>query len=279
MVDPGFEHAGQRVEPGAARRQVDDRVVACLAVPIDRGVVRIEHIELDHARWRLRLGEQPAEVAEAAGRGVHLDDLLIGGEHRTLVQRDDLRPEQQLAGVIGKGLRHVAVHGETAHAQRLGAVEQTAQRGVHQLVDEQRRYVDARRHEEPQIAVLDDAGGDQAVAEIEHHAIVLARVRIGQRGQTLGRDRLARIVDQRGVQRALGVAGFVDRREFWPRDVGAQEVVGDGELAVVAPRQQVIAGIAPEIGHRETGPWSCGARAGHRDGSRSPTASPWRGAK
>ncbi len=78
-------HARQRVEPGAARGQVDDRVVARLAVPVDRGVVRIEHVELDHARRRLRLREQPAEVAEAAGRGVHFDDFLVGGEHRALV--------------------------------------------------------------------------------------------------------------------------------------------------------------------------------------------------
>ncbi len=151
------------------------------------------------------------------------------------MDRDRLRAEQQLA---------------RPRAERLGALENAAQTDVDEMIDEQRRHRDVRLEEQPEIAVLDRARGDEAVAEGKHRRVVLARVGIGERREPRGGHRRPRRRHELGVQRALVRARLGDRPQLGPREIAAQEVVGDRELAVGAPRKQVIAGVAPEIGHR-----------------------------
>src|SRR3546814_3829687 len=55
------------VEPGAGEVQVQHGVVAAVAAPVDPRVVFVEHVELDGAQRRLRLGHQPPQAAEATG--------------------------------------------------------------------------------------------------------------------------------------------------------------------------------------------------------------------
>ena len=121
---------------------------------------------------------------------------------------------------------------------------------VQQLVDEERRYRRARRcKEQVQIAILERRRGGEAVAETEQHRVVVARVCVGEPGNVRRRHRAARIVEQGCVQGALGRAGFGHRLHLRAHDIGAQEVVGDGEAAVGVGPQQAVAGRAPEIGH------------------------------
>ncbi len=100
-----------------------------------------------------------------------------------------------------------------------------------------------------QVALLDGAGGDQPIAEIQDQGVVLARVRVGEPGQPPVRDRLARVGDQRLVQGALGGAGLLDRAHFRALEVGAQEIVADREAPLGRARHEVITRVAPKIRH------------------------------
>ena len=62
---PGLDHAAQRIQRRAAVGQADHRVVARLALPVERGVGAVEHVEVDLGEVALRLDDQPADAAVA----------------------------------------------------------------------------------------------------------------------------------------------------------------------------------------------------------------------
>jgi hypothetical protein len=136
-----------------------------------------------------------------------------------------------------------------ARAHRIvAAIEDVARDDVRHLVDEQRRDRDAAAvGEQLDIAALDRAGGDQPVAKRGPETVVVAAVRIRERGDPVGADGEPGIVDQSLVQCDLGGAGFLDGLHLGPPQIGAQERVGDGELARIVAREQPVAGGAPEI--------------------------------
>ena len=78
------------------------------------------------------LAQQAAEITQARGVVQQVDGVAVGGEHAAFLQADALRPEQQLRGAGFEGARCFAG----------AAVEQTAQQGLHEQVDEQRRRID-----------------------------------------------------------------------------------------------------------------------------------------
>ena len=82
---------------------------------------------------------------------------------------------------------------------------------------------------------------------------VLARIRVGDRGDLARLDRPARIGQQFAVQPALHVAGVFRRHQLGPREIGLQELVGNLEPAAVIAVEQMMAAGDPEILHRRGG--------------------------
>ena len=110
----------------------------------------------------------------------------------------------------------------------------------------------------------------QMIAERDHHLPVLARIRIGDRGDLAVADRAARIGQQRCMQRALDHAGFRRRRQLGPREIDLEESsVTTSPPPVVAVEQMMAAG-EPEILHRA----SCSPRARSRPDRPGPPAPP-----
>src|SRR5262245_11131681 len=60
MQYPRLDDAAERVQGGPAVGDADHRVVARLALPVDRGVGALEDVELDLGEIALRLDDQPA---------------------------------------------------------------------------------------------------------------------------------------------------------------------------------------------------------------------------
>ena len=80
-----------------------------------------------------------------------------------------------------------------------------------------RRDVHAFAAEQSRVRRLERARRSQALAEAQPDAVVLARVRVGDRVELAGGDRAARLRHQRVVQRELGGAGLGNRRELGAR--------------------------------------------------------------
>ena len=117
-----------------------------------------------------------AASGEAAARPLmRLDHLGVGEQQRAVVRRGALRPEEQL--------------GRAQHVGVLAAVEGVAQDEVDELVEEERRHARAPVAHEREVGRLDAARRDQPVPEGEHEGPVLARVRVGDRGDLGRRDR------------------------------------------------------------------------------------------
>ena len=112
----------------------------------------------------------------------------------------------------------------------VAAIEDVAQDDVRHLLDEKRRRVH-RAPECARVACFHGPRGEQPVAEREHHAVVVARVRIGDRLELAPRDAPARLRHQRGMEAALGVVGFLGRMDFRPQVIGAQEIVRDAQAS------------------------------------------------
>ena len=113
---------------------------------------------------------------------------------------------------------------------------------------------------------------EQVVAERHHHAPVLARVGIGDRGDLGRRDRPARLGHQRRVQRALDHAGLRRRLQLGPRQIGLEELVGHAEPAAVVAVEQMVAAGQPEIPHGQA-LCRCGAAASCARSTASPGSS------
>ena len=128
------------------------------------------------------------------------------------------------------------------------------------LVDEQGRQADALFAEQRHVTGLHRARRHQPVAEGEQHLVVRAGVGVGDFGDPGRRDRRPGIVRQRAVQGALGGAGFGHWAHLRAHEVGAQEIVGDGEMAVAVALEQVEPGIDPEFGHDQRVFTPCRAR-------------------
>ena len=242
---PLLQHAAEGVQRRRREVQHDDRVVARVALPIELRVGLVDHVELHALQRRLGLGHQGAERAEAAGRRVHLHHLAVGGHDAAVLERDALLAEQKLGGARLQGI--------------LDTVQNRPGHHMDHLVDEQRRHPGGGTFEKDgQVAGLDRARRHQPVAEAEDDAVVVLGVRVGQGGQTLVRNGLARVPHQRLVERALGGAGLLDRAYLGAQEIGAQEVVGHREVPLRVPLQQVISRVAPEIRH---GPRCIGGRS------------------
>src|ERR1043166_4516154 len=87
------------------------------------------------------------------------------------------------------------------------------------------------------------------VAEGDQQLPILARVRVRDGGDVRLRDRMARIGEQRRVQRALDRAGVGRRRQLGPRQIGLEELVADDEPAAGVAVEQMMPAGEPEIVH------------------------------
>src|SRR3546814_9855790 len=67
--------------------------------------------------------------------------------------------------------------------------------------------------------------------------------------RSLFAHRLARVAQQGGMEGTLGLVGLRHRADLRPVQVGAQEVVGHRQVAVLASLEQVVAAVAPEVSH------------------------------
>src|SRR5919197_2749211 len=100
VMHPQADHRGERVECRAAVGQADHRVVARLALPVERGVGAIEHIEIQLAERAARFDDQAANAAVAAPGGVQLHRLAIGEQRMPfldgclLLAKEDFRRAQ-----------------------------------------------------------------------------------------------------------------------------------------------------------------------------------------
>ena len=202
MVDPGLEHAAQPVLSGAPETEVEHGIVVLVALPIERAIVLVQHVELDALRRDLGLGQQAAEIAEAAGDIRHLHGLLVGQQDGALVQADRLATEKQL---------------RRPQADGIGAVlEDVAQDHPGHLMDEQRRHRHPPLAEEVEIAPLDRSGLDKQIAEGENDLVVLARVGVGKRRDAPGLDGKPGVGEKILMQRDFGFAGFRHRLHLRP---------------------------------------------------------------
>ena len=125
MPHPGLEHPAQGIEPAAGEAEIEHRVVGLVAAPVEVRIAFVQHLQLDAAQGRLRLGNQLAEGAESAGRGVHFHGLGIGRKDIAVLDGDALLAEQQFGR---PGTQTVA-----------RAVENVPQDDVRHLVEEERR--------------------------------------------------------------------------------------------------------------------------------------------
>src|SRR5262245_51035415 len=90
------------------------------------------------------------------------------------------------------------------------------------------------------------------VAKRDHQGPILARVGIGDHRDLGAGDRTARIVEQRGVQAALGDARIRRRRKLRPREISLEELIGNKEPAAVVTVEQMMPAGEPEIRHAIT---------------------------
>jgi hypothetical protein len=136
---------------------------------------------------------------------MRFDDLGIGEKHRAFMERDLLRPEEQL--------------GRAKHVRIGTSVERVAQDEVDELVEEDRRGLAGAVPDEVEIGRLDARRGEEPVAEGDHHRPVLARLGVGERCDRGLRDRAARRRKEARMQRPLGVAGLVRRHQLGPGEI------------------------------------------------------------
>ena len=132
---PALEHAGERREPLAARREVEDEAVQLVAQEVERRVLVVQdvHLHLRPAACSAASSSRPT-VAEPAGLGVHLDRRGVRRQHLPALGAHALAAEEQLAGAA-----------RATGSSR--AVEQVAHDRLRERVDEGRRDVDGARAE------------------------------------------------------------------------------------------------------------------------------------
>jgi hypothetical protein len=163
---------------------------------------------------------------------VHLHRLVVGEHHGTVVDADALLAEEQLRRA---GLEAVA-----------RAVEYAAQDDLRSVVDEIRRDRDVAL-EQAGVERLQVRRGEQLAAEAQHDAVVLARIRVGNRLDFIVGNLAPRLFEERRVQRPLDPARIRHGRELGARVIQAQVVVGHDETTVGPLAQELVAAGWPEI--------------------------------
>ncbi len=183
---------------------------------------------------------------------MQLHRQLVGGHHGTVVADGDLLRAKQHLGDAG-------LHGLRALAQQM------PEQHLGQLLDHQRRHVDAVA-EERHIRRLERWRPREARAKAQPDRVVLADVGIGEARQLGLAHRPARHRHQLLVQRELGGARFGQGRELGAQQRRAQEVVGQREAPVRPRRQQSVAAGVPEIRHQVPNrpAWPSSSRTGRR---------------
>jgi hypothetical protein len=101
---------------------------------------------------------------------------------------------------------------------------------VRELVDEHRRHID-RAAEESHVGAFHRPGLDEAVTEAQHDPVVVSGVLIFDPGKVLIGNRAPGRFHQRGMKRELALARLLYRMQLRAQVVGAQEVIGDPQLA------------------------------------------------
>src|SRR5687768_5633418 len=212
MEHPGLDHAAERVERRPSVGQADHRVVARLALPVERGVAAVENIQIHVTDASLGFDDQLADRAVAVAARVRLDRLEVGEQHVAFLDGRLLVAPEELGG---------------AQPERVvAAIEDVAQDHVHELVDEKRRHLD-RRLEEAHVAALDRPRVEQLLPKTENHAVVVAGVGVFDRFELLVAYGPAGLFHERGVKRELGLARLLDRMDLRPQVIGAQKIVRD----------------------------------------------------
>jgi hypothetical protein len=108
----------------------------------------------------------------------------------------------------------------------VAALEDVPQDDVRQLLDEKRRDVDLAL-EQSHVEGFDGPCLHQAVPEAQDDLVVVARIRVFDGKKIFFGDALPGGFHQAGVKGPLAVARLLDRMDFRPQVVGAQEIVGD----------------------------------------------------
>ncbi len=169
MRDPARGHLAERREPAPPGGQVERHVEPVAAFPIVVGVVVIEHVDIGRRRQSEHRDQRRDRLLAGA-----LDCLKVGRDQRAVVHRELLRTEEHL--------------GRAQDEDIVAAVEDVAQDDVHKLVHEQRRRASDAVPHQRQIGGFDGAVADEMIAEADHQAPVLARIRIRDRGDLGRRD-------------------------------------------------------------------------------------------
>ncbi len=86
MRDPALQQPAQPFERAPSAVQVHGEVVLIVPIPVGRGVVLRQHVEVDSSSRGTILRQQLTQAAEAAGGGVPFHGLDIGGHHCTVSQ-------------------------------------------------------------------------------------------------------------------------------------------------------------------------------------------------
>ncbi len=196
MRDPLLQHATERVERRASAVQADGEIVALVAIPVRRRVARVECVEVDGANRRAILLQELAQAPEAARRCEELDRRLVRRHHRALFGHCDLLgPEQHLGG---------------ARLDRIGgSAENVTKHDLGELVDENGCNVDTLAKER-EVRRLERRRRQQPLPEPKPHAVVRARVLVGDGRYLGGRHGRARRRDQLLVERELCRARFAE---------------------------------------------------------------------
>ena len=171
--------------------------------------------------------------------------------------------------------RHLVAEEQLGGAQDEGVGflgQKPAEDQMDELLDEDRRHARSIRAKQGEIAGLDGAVPQEMVAIGQQHAVIVRRVGIGERRQIgLGDRRVGRL-HQPLEQPMLVVAAFLDRVDFRPGVVGAQEIRRNREPAIVQLVGQVQAGGFPD----DTALWREGFRR-HLHQESAPLAASVRG--
>src|SRR5689334_2598567 len=153
MRHPELYHAGESVQRRSPVGEAHHRVVLRLALPVERGVGTIEHVEVGGSELALRLDDEAPDRSVAVARSVHLHGFEIREQHVAILERRLLLPEEELG---------------CAQPQRVvAAIEHVPQDDVRELVDEHRRHVD-RALEKRHVGAFERARRKQAIAKTEH---------------------------------------------------------------------------------------------------------------
>ena len=117
------------------------------------------------------------------------------------------------------------------------------------MAEKERRRRAGAIADEIEIGPFERAVAQETVAKRLHHGPVLARIRIGDRGDRGRADGATRIGQKRAMEGALGGTSLGRRHQLRPRQIGLQELVRDEEPAVATAIREGMAAREPEIPH------------------------------